>query len=629
MLHLKRIAFTLSSLTLALGACTADDPIVVDDDAEAPVAADLQAERAAAHAYLAAAVPDLAAADLEVTRAGVDELGMTHVRHQQRVGGIPVIGGEAIFHIDSDGALHGITDHLMRGVAVDTTPTLTADDAIERAIDATGGWAGVSAPPTADLAIRRDDTGDHLVWRVAIERLATDDVADWSKPLVLVDAHAGAVLHQGDRIVDADVAGTGVGRYVGNVQIRTWSDPGGLFWLEDDARRLTVATLGGGEQDDSVSRLADSDNVWTGDTSAVAVQWALNKTWDYYNTTFSRRGIDGANGPGYVTGKSGHQHQSALVHWGSSINNARWVDPQMVFGDGDGTRFSPLVSLDIVAHEFTHGVTSRESALGDDGESPALNEHLSDAFAASIESSLFGVDSRTWKIGEQAFTPGTTGDALRYMNDPAADGTAVDTWNSSLAGADEHDGAGVGNLAFYLVSQGGSHPRHDSAHVTGVGIGNAQRVWYRAMTTALTSASDYDDLRTATLEAAADLYGAGGSTYRAVHSAWEAVGLPHVTCPGFEVTTTGGLVAGGAANSSTFLSNDGSVVGFLGHDQADNFDLELWTYDWALSAWKRVRTATGPGNNEIISHSPGAAAWYYWRVVATGGSGGYAVCWNS
>jgi Zn-dependent metalloprotease len=619
----------------ALAACAAGDP-PADPADPSPGAAIVETPRTrAARAHLAAAVPQLSASELRVTRERTDALGMTHVRHQQTFRGIPVIGGEAVVHLAGDGAARSITDALVRDIRVDTSPAIDAGSAIERALAATVGAGGATVPPVAELRVVRRKDGDHLVWRVAIESLPPDDIDAWTKPIVLVDAHTGEIVHRSDRVLAVNANATGTARYAGNVSFRTWLDADGRYYLEDNVRKVGAYDVREGEAADPVARYADSDNVWSGATTAVQAHWALSQTWDYYHAMFSREGIDGSYGPGYVPSKSGDGSKlvSGLVHFRSHYSNAHWIDPQMVFGDGDGTTFTPLVSLDIVAHEWTHGVTSREVGLDGLDETPSLNEHISDVFGASAEAWLAGgVNANTWLMGDQVYTPGTAGDGARSMADPAQDGTSLDTWVSDFSRVEGHDGAGIGNLAFYLTVVGGSHPRHASCHVTGVGIDKAQRVWYRALTTDhLTSSANYAQLRNATLLAATDLYGAGGATYRALHSAWEAVGVPSVTVPGFPFHQAGSFSAAGQStilpSASGFWSADGSVVGFLSHDQADDFDLELWRFNPATSAWSKVDDAVGPGNNEVISFSSGAGTTYRWRVKATAGTGAFDLGW--
>ncbi|SCK35362.1 Zinc metalloprotease (elastase) [Streptomyces sp. AmelKG-E11A] len=59
----------------------------------------------------------------------------------------------------------------------------------------------------------------------------------------------------------------------------------------------------------------------------------------------------------------------------------------------------------------------------------------------------------------------------------------------------------------------------------GVGRAAAERIWYRALTVYMTSNTDYAGARTATLAAAADLYGVSSPTYTRVMDARGAVNV--------------------------------------------------------------------------------------------------------
>ena len=48
------------------------------------------------------------------------------------------------------------------------------------------------------------------------------------------------------------------------------------------------------------------------------------------------------------------------MHYGSNYENAFWNGIAMTFGDG-GRMFHPLVSLDVSAHEVSHGFTEQNS----------------------------------------------------------------------------------------------------------------------------------------------------------------------------------------------------------------------------------------------------------------------------
>ena len=54
---------------------------------------------------------------------------------------------------------------------------------------------------------------------------------------------------------------------------------------------------------------------------------------------------------------------SITVHFGVNYDNAFWDGSQLVFGDGDGVIFDRFTKpADVMAHEFTHGVTQFTAA---------------------------------------------------------------------------------------------------------------------------------------------------------------------------------------------------------------------------------------------------------------------------
>ncbi len=76
----------------------------------------------------------------------------------------------------------------------------------------------------------------------------------------------------------------------------------------------------------------------------------------------------------------------------------------------------------MVGHELTHGVTERSSGLIYANESGALNEAWSDIFGSMVDRQEGATGADIWLLGEDIYTPGIPGDALRNMADPAAEG---------------------------------------------------------------------------------------------------------------------------------------------------------------------------------------------------------------
>jgi hypothetical protein len=210
----------------------------------------------------------------------------------------------------------------------------------------------------------------------------------------------------------------------------------------------------------------------------------------------------------------------------------------MTYGDGAGNT-NPLTALDVAAHEMSHGVTERTAGLIYGGESGGLNEATSDIMAAAVE--FFAdnpSDTPDYEVGELIDINGD-GTPLRYMDEPSKDagpfGTSQDWWSPETGSLDVHFSSGVANHFFYLLAEGsGSRtvngvaydsPTYDGLPVSGLGLHNATNVWYRALTTYMTSSTGYAGAREATLQAAADLFGRSSEAYETVGNAWAAVNV--------------------------------------------------------------------------------------------------------
>lgn len=460
-----------------------------------------------------------------------EELGLTHARFQQRVGNVPVFGGEAIVHLDASGALSALTDDMLSDVQVDTNPTVRRANAIATA---QRGQGALTAAPEADLWVLRHDGTDHLAWRVQLRR--EDGTDRTALPVIFVDAHSGEIVWQYDNLQTA--TGSGSSLYSGTVSITTLLY-NGTYYMEDTTRR--IGTFDNRNTTNSTYRFADADNSWTGSTQRAGVDahYGAQRVRDYFLNVHGRNGINGSGGPGYYTSANGTTALiSSVVHYGVRYNNAFWNGSYMTYGDGDGTTFSPLVTIDIAGHEMTHGVTQFTAGLIYSGESGALNEAVSDIFGAMIERYTYGQSTNTWRIGEQAYTPGVSGDALRYMATPHSAANSgftanddPDHYTERYTGTADNGGvhvnSGIVNNSFYLLAAGGTN--HIGGSVTGIGADAAARIWYRALTSYMTSSTNFSGARTATINASTALYGSTSTQTAAVRRAWCVVGIGSCT----------------------------------------------------------------------------------------------------
>ena len=450
----------------------------------------------------------------------VDELGQEHVRFERSWHGLPVRGGDFIAHPTSAALVAGesFTAPVTASIQISHVPGLRAEQAasIAQGMHA-GSGARMEQPDRTDLVVYSYDGPSELA--LAYDVVARGTAADGT-PSVLhtyVDAQSGRILNAIDEIQTEGVTGTGKGIQNGSVQLNT-NRNGGNYELKDMLH-------GSGETQDmnngtSTSRLfSQSANAWGDGTNtnrasaAVDAHFGAAKTWDYYKTVHGRNGISN-DGKAALT----------RVHYSKSYNNAFWSDGCfcMTYGDGDGKVLKPLVSIDVAAHEMTHGVTSRTAKLVYSGESGGLNEATSDIFGTAVEFyAATTSDPGDYLIGEKVMVGQPF---LRSMIDPKADGASVDHYSLYKRSMDVHYSSGIANNFFYLLSEGGTN-KTSKKTVTGIGRQKAEKIWYRALTTYFASSTTYKQARGATLSAAKDLYGATSAEYKAVNTVWDAVGV--------------------------------------------------------------------------------------------------------
>ncbi|MFD0276030.1 M4 family metallopeptidase [Kitasatospora sp. NPDC127111] len=477
-----------------------------------------------------------------------DANGARHLRYERTYAGLPVLGGDLIVHQDATGATQGVTKASQAVLTgVDTTPKLAAPKAQEAALAAEAGSALDKAPR---LVVWAAEGTPKLAWETVVSGKESDGTP--SRLHVVTDAATGAVLSKAEGIK----TGSGTGVFVGNVSLTT-TQSGSQFQLKDGSRggqyttNMNHGTTGNG------TLYAKSSDTWgngqasNSESAAVDAQFGAAATWDFYKNTFGRLGIKN-NGVGAFS----------RVHYDNNYVNAFWDDDCfcMTYGDGDANTH-PLTELDVAGHEMSHGVTSATANLNYSGESGGLNEATSDIFGNAVEFyANLPADNPDYLVGELIDINGN-GTPLRYMDKPSKDGQSADYWSSTVGNKDVHYSSGVGNHFFYLLAEGGgakvingvsyNSPTYNNIAVTGIGRDKALQVWYKALTTYMTSTTNYADARTATLSAAKDLYGENSPEWIQVGTAWAAVNVgtvpPNpggvtVTSPGNQSTKVGTAV---------------------------------------------------------------------------------------
>ncbi|WP_322905968.1 M4 family metallopeptidase [Paenibacillus sp. SGZ-1009] len=477
----------------------------------------------------------------EITKREPDaQTGTDHYRIAQTYKGVPVYGAEQTLHFDKAGnvslymgkvvedvysklstgestAAAKVTDDVYntenstKAINNLVTPDISASEAIgiaeKDAASKIGTLGEALSPEQAKLYIYApEDQEARLVYVTEVNVLDPQPL----RTRYFVDAKTGSILFHYDLLEHATGSGKGV---LGDAKSLTVTQSGSRYLLRDKTRGGGIETYTiNNRTSGSLSTVSSNSSVFN-DPAAVDAHAYAAKVYDFYKNTFNRNSIDGA----------GMRIQS-VTHYSSNYNNAFWNGTYMVYGDGDGKLFAPLSgALDVVGHEMTHGVIEHTANLEYMNQSGALNEALADMFGSVIQG------KNDWLIGEDVYTPGKSGDALRSMADPTlyGDPAHMDDYKNlpnTEAGdyGGVHTNSGIPNKAFYLLSNGGTF---EGVNVKGIGNNQAIAIVYRALTLYLTSTSDFADFRAAMTQAATDLYGASASQTASVKSAFDAVGI--------------------------------------------------------------------------------------------------------
>jgi len=508
----------------------------------------------------------------------VDRNGTEHVRFARTYKGLPVIGGDLVVHSRA-GTFKAASLMQAKPLTLSTTPTITSDQAITSAGAQFG--TGFDSIPTARLVVYARKATPALAYDVLYTGKAKDGTP--IRMHYYVNAANGAVISKENAVQTGTLPGTGYGTgnppadpnatpaigtgrslFAGVVTIDAqWNLTRRLYELKDPTRGGTnITDMGDGFRGSGGllgigTQVVDGDNKWgngaTTDrvSAAVDAAYGFAKTWDFYKGKFGRLGIAG-DGKG-ATG---------AVHYQIKYSNAFWNNDCfcMAFGDGDGVKIKPLVAIDIMGHEMTHGVTFATAGLAYVGESGGLNEASSDIMGTMVEHfANNAAQPPNYLIGEAIYLP-VAGNppALRSMFKPMLDGISDDcypdgsdpkyleffssTGTYAGGGKDVHYTSGVANHFFYLLAEGavvpagwGAGTQYDitpdklvcngNVALAGIGREAATQIWYRALTVYMTSSTNYANARVATMNAAGDLYGSGSAQQLGVAAAWDAVNV--------------------------------------------------------------------------------------------------------
>lgn len=509
-----------------------------------------------------------------------DKLGWTNYRYYQLYKNIRVEG--AVYYVHTlAGKIISVNGEYYAGISADVNATITSSAAVLTAkndLQSThlGDEKNIEAPY---LVLYRNAQGQYrLCWK-------TDawSISPMKRFYYFIDAQSGKIIDKHARLCDFDSQGTANTGFNGTRTITTDSTSPTNYRLFETGRNIYTHAPG-------PVNITDSDNNWTStanyDNYATDAHWGVEMTHDFYQNNFGRNGMDGL---GIQT--------DVQAHDGMYVN-AFWTGTYLAFGDGDANQYYPLTSLEIVGHEFTHGVTQYTAGLVYSGESGALNESFSDIIGSTVRF-INNPSAATWFIGDQIVIPSMGGIPFRDMSNPNAFQCA-DTYGGLYFNNGDivHYDSGIQNYWYYLLCAGGSGTNDigNNFTVTGIGLNDAMEIAYRNLAVYLTPNSTFADAATFAQQSADDLFGGCSTQLIQTANAWYAVGVG---------TPFTGVVTAAFSASPQMACSVPANITFI------NNSWNATTYYWDF----------GDGNNSTVAnptHTYMLAGTYNVTLISTG-----------
>ena len=488
--------------------------------------------------------------EMRFVRENTDEFRMLHQRFQQYHKGYKVIGGEFILH-SRNNRLETANGKLLRNFDGNTRVNVAENTALEQAesIFPSRSFMWLNEKMEQLIKDNRHDPSATYFPSGELEWMWTEYKTDFNQrqfvlcyrfdiycekdlpQSVFVNASTNEIVNTLALAEDCG-PGTGVSTWNGTVNLNTHFNLipyGFVMWDDCGAPGVIVRNAQGSNGIGNWIDYTDFDNTWNATDQQPVVQtyWGEIMAYSYWYSTFNRWSYDG-NGSDII----GYNNITISNSSNNACNNCYGTN-ELSFGNGSTSANNDnFNAVDIVGHEFTHGVTGTTSGLVYQNESGALNESCSDIFGEMTE--IYAQGSADWLVGGQLSTG-----ALRNFSNPNAN-TQPDTylgtnWISGTGctptSANDfcgvHTNSGVQNFWFYLLCNGGSgtNDNGDAFSVSGIGTPAAAWITYYAYVNYMTSSSVYKDARQATILQANYGYGTCSDAAIAVGNAWYAVGV--------------------------------------------------------------------------------------------------------
>ncbi|MBL7809497.1 MAG: M4 family metallopeptidase [Saprospiraceae bacterium] len=454
--------------------------------------------------------------------------GYRHIRYQQLHSGVPIFGSSYVLH-EKDGQVVRASGRYSPQVTTSVKPAIDAVTAMAFARGAMKAKKYDEKASTVTLKLidpAFPEMSEAVVLAYQIDLVATEP---YNKHRYFVDALKGRIICDFPLILHQGTPSLAQTKYYGLQSIITDSIAPQQFILRDPTRSGGIFVYHeNGEEFTNTSSQWDLTNEHK-DEVALDAHYC---TQEYYDLMLDAFGWQGQDGQGKAL--------KVRVHiGGAGFVNAYWDGEYSNYGDGD-CNYGPLTTLEVVGHEFTHGMIDYTSKLVYDGESGAINESLADMFGKLLEYKSAPGD-HSWALGH-SFIINPESEAFRQMDDPNS--LEMPAMYGGLFwddGNGVHTNSSIGNLWYTMLVDGkqGVNEAGIAYQVNGIGFDKAAQIAFLVNRAYFTESSDYANFYFYSIAAAEEIYGIGSAEVNDVKEAWKAVGLPSMPNGDFDLSVQG------------------------------------------------------------------------------------------
>lgn len=527
-----------------------------------------------------------------------DELGKTRITMDQKIGTTRILGASVTVEVDDHGTDISFRSSLRPDAKMPHGPRITKERAQNIALRHHGNGAVVSRMFTPDLVLIDNESihpvGNsefHLVWRIATEGVGKNAPGDW---IYYVDAKKRKVLFRRSAIQRngvgyySDTRGGFISAPGNNNNYISIDSETSSAWDVDVAHRKPVIHTYHDKPDSRVPPTelllgreygTDDDNAWDNQSTpppfrkdfqgpVVDAHRYARHVLNYFYFNHRLNSWDGKGADVHV-----HVHNWYYKEkFGDFMpDNAFWhlFRNEIYLGDGGSQGTEPydfFTSLDIIAHEFTHGILNALNILVRFREYGALNEAIADLFGYLISvrypderannpasqlgrrmmRTAFGrniADPSCDLNGNVRFDPTNSATVITSVTDcskPASNGPDSgnyypDHMKDYFTGQNEAEqelepsiNSTIISHAVYLMMKGSARPHRISNNtVTGIGESPIERMLFYVVSTPgfLEWNSAFNDFRLAMIEACDILYPNNVQYIETVKAGFHAVGI--------------------------------------------------------------------------------------------------------